>query len=174
MSAHSHTHGSAAARNKTRLAWALGLTLAFMVAEVVAGLLTGSLALLADAAHMLTDAGGLLLALVAIRFGEKPATPQKTYGYARFEILAALANAVVLLVVAVFILYEAYHRFLDPPKVIAGPMLIVAVLGLGVRPTAHGLALQGPLLAAGLGAILWLALKRLRGRAREGCNGPAI
>ena len=133
MSAHSHTHGSAAARNKTRLAWALGLTLGFMGAEVVAGFLTGSLALLADAAHMLTDAGGLLLALVAIRFGEKPATPQKTYGYARFEILAALANAVVLLLVTIFILYEAYHRFLDPPKVIAGPMLVVAVIGLGVN-----------------------------------------
>lgn len=133
MSTHAHSHGSAAARNKKGLAWALGLTLVFMVAEVVTGFLTGSLALLADAAHMLTDAGGLLLALVAIRFGEKPATPQKTYGYARFEILAALANAVVLLLVTVFILFEAYHRFLDPPKVIATPMLVVAVIGLGVN-----------------------------------------
>lgn len=133
VSPHSHTNGSAASRNKTRLAWALGLTLTYMLAEVVAGIVTGSLALLADAAHMLTDAGGLLLALVAIRFGEKPATPRKTYGYARFEILAALANAVVLLVVTIFILYEAYERFLDPPQVIAGPMLIVAVIGLGVN-----------------------------------------
>jgi cobalt-zinc-cadmium efflux system protein len=133
VSAHSHAHGSAASRNKTALAWAFALTLAFMVAEVVAGFLTGSLALLADAAHMLTDAGGLLLALVAIRFGEKPATPQKTYGYARFEILAALCNALVLLFVTAYIFYEAYRRFLDPPRVIAGPMLVVAVIGFGVN-----------------------------------------
>lgn len=136
-------HGSAAGRSKNRLTWALGLTLVFMVAEAVAGFFTGSLALLADAAHMLTDAGGLLLALVAIRFGEKPATPQKTYGYARFEILAALANAVVLLFVTVFILYEAYHRFLDPPKVIALPMLVVAVIGLCVNLTSMRLLAHG-------------------------------
>ncbi len=97
-----------------------------MAAEVVGGLLTGSLALLADAAHMLTDAGGLALALLAIRFGERPATPQRTYGYLRAEVLSALANAVVLLVLTIYILYEAYRRFVDPPEVIGGPMLAVA------------------------------------------------
>lgn len=125
--------GSAAGQYRGRLVWALGLTLTYMVAEVVGGLLTGSLALLADAAHMLTDAGGLALALVAIRFGERPATPQRTYGYLRAEVLSALANAVVLLVLTVYILYEAYRRFLDPPEVIGGPMLAVAAVGLIVN-----------------------------------------
>ncbi|MFC7693958.1 cation diffusion facilitator family transporter [Paeniroseomonas aquatica] len=97
------------------------------------GLITGSLALLADAAHMMTDAGGLALALMAIRFGERPATPQRTYGYLRAEILSALANAVVLLVLTIYILYEAYRRFVDPPEVLGWPMLLVAAVGLAVN-----------------------------------------
>lgn len=125
--------GSAAGRHRGRLVWALVLTLTYMTAEVIGGLATGSLALLADAAHMLTDAGGLGLALFAIRFAERPATPQKTYGYLRTEILAALANAVVLLVLTIYILYEAYRRFVDPPEVIGGPMLAVAAVGLVVN-----------------------------------------
>ena len=115
------------------MAWALGLTLTYMAVEVAGGLITGSLALLADAAHMLTDAGGLALALLAIRFGERPATPQRTYGYLRAEILAALANAVVLLLLTVYILYEAYQRFVDPPEVLGWPMLLVASAGLAVN-----------------------------------------
>jgi cobalt-zinc-cadmium efflux system protein len=125
--------GTAGGKHKSRLAIALGLTTTFMVAEVVGGLWTGSLALLADAAHMLTDAGGLALALIAIRFAERPATPQATYGYVRAEVLSALANAVVLLLLTVYILYEAYKRFLDPPEIIGGPMLVVAVIGLIVN-----------------------------------------
>lgn len=132
-----HSHGggagTAAGRHKSRLLAAFGLTCAFMLAEVIGGLWTGSLALLADAAHMLTDAGGLALALVAIRFAEKPATPQRTYGYVRMEILSALANAVVLLLLTVYILYEAYDRFLEPPPILGGPMLAVAVVGLIVN-----------------------------------------
>lgn len=134
-----HDHGaavlgrSAAGRHKSRLVWALGLTLTYMVAEVIGGLITGSLALLADAAHMLTDAGGLALALFAIRFAERPATPQKTYGYLRAEILSALANAVVLLILTVYILYEAYQRFIDPPEILGWPMLLVAAVGLVVN-----------------------------------------
>lgn len=104
-----------------------------MAVEVVGGLWTGSLALLADAAHMLTDAGGLGLALLAVRFAERAATPQKTYGYVRTEVLSALANAVVLLLLTVYILYEAYQRFLDPPAITPGPMLVVAVVGLLVN-----------------------------------------
>ena len=127
------TTGSAAAGHKKRMTWALGLTLAYMAVEVAGGLITGSLALLADAAHMLTDAGGLALALLAIRFGERPATPQRTYGYLRAEILAALANAVVLLLLTIYILYEAYQRFVDPPAVLGWPMLLVASVGLGVN-----------------------------------------
>ncbi|WP_441277237.1 cation diffusion facilitator family transporter [Tardiphaga sp. 172_B4_N1_3] len=125
--------GTAAAQHADRLAWALGLTTAYMVAEVVGGLVTGSLALLADAAHMLTDVGGLALALLAIRFAAKEATPQRTYGYLRMEVLSALANAVVLLLLTAYILYEAYQRFLAPPEVLGGPMLIVATIGLIVN-----------------------------------------
>lgn len=134
---HSHgatpPSGTAAGRHKTRLMGALALTTLFMAVEVVGGLWTGSLALLADAAHMLTDAGGLALALLAIRFGERPATPQKTYGYVRMEVLSALANAAVLLLLTFYILYEAYQRFLNPPEILSGPMLAVAIVGLVVN-----------------------------------------
>jgi cobalt-zinc-cadmium efflux system protein len=104
-----------------------------MVAEVVGGLVTGSLALLADAAHMMTDVGGLALALLAIRFAEREATPQRTYGYLRMEVLSALTNAVVLLLLTVYILYEAYQRFQAPPEIRSGPMLVVAAIGLVVN-----------------------------------------
>lgn len=130
---HTHGAGTAGGRNKGRLKGALGLTAGFMVVEAVGGLLTGSLALIADAAHMMTDAGGLALALMAIRFAERPATPEKTYGYVRMEILSALLNAVVLLVVTIFILYEAIDRFINPPPILAGPMLAVALVGLAVN-----------------------------------------
>ncbi len=123
---HGHSHGggipsgSAAARNKGRLAWALGLTLTYMLAEVVGGLLTGSLALLADAAHMVTDAGGLALALLAIHYAAKAPTAGKSFGYMRFEILAALANAVVLLGVTAYILYEPTGASWSRPRSSAG------------------------------------------------------
>lgn len=135
--------GSAAGRHRSRLAWALALTLTYMTAEVVGGVVTGSLALLADAAHMLTDAGGLALALFAIRFAQRPATPQKTYGYLRTEILAALLNAVVLLLLTVYILYEAYNRFISPPEVLGGPMLAVASIGLVVNLISMRLLARG-------------------------------
>jgi len=143
-----HAHGkgavgSASGRHRKPLAYALGLTLASMVAEVVGGLITGSLALLADAAHMLTDAGGLALALLAVRFAERPATPQKTYGYLRAEILSALANAVVLLVVSIYILYEAYQRIISPPDILSGPMLAVAMVGLLVNLVSMRLLAAG-------------------------------
>ncbi len=96
--------GTAAAKHANRLRWALALTGTYMIAEVVGALVTGSLALLADAAHMLTDVGGLALALLAIRFAAREATPQLTYGYLRTEVLSALTNAVVLLLLTVYIL----------------------------------------------------------------------
>ena len=130
---HTHGGGTAGGRHKGKLKGALALTAGFMVVEAVGGWLTGSLALVADAAHMLTDAGGLALALIAIRFAERAATPQKTYGYVRLEILAALLNAVVLMLLTIFILYEAVDRFLNPPPVLAGPMLAVALVGLAVN-----------------------------------------
>jgi cobalt-zinc-cadmium efflux system protein len=114
-----------------------------MVAEVVGGLVTGSLALLADAAHMLTDVGGLALALMAIRFAAREATPQRTHGYLRMKVLSALTNAVVLLLLTVYILYEAYQRFVSPPEVLSGPMLIVAAIGLVVNLTSMRLLAGG-------------------------------
>lgn len=125
--------GTAAAKHANRLRWALALTGTYMIAEVVGGLVTGSLALLADAAHMLTDVGGLALALLAIRFAARKATPQLTYGYLRTEVLSALTNALVLLLLTVYILYEAYQRFLAPPEILSTPMLIVAAIGLVVN-----------------------------------------
>ena len=147
-----HTHAAplpkgatptAAGKHKRRLQGALGLTAGLMVVEGIGAWATGSLALLADAAHMLTDAGGLALALVAIQFSERPATPAKTYGYARTEVLAALANAVVLLLLAGYILLEAYHRFVDPPQITGWPMLAVASVGLVVNLISMRLLMAG-------------------------------
>ena len=129
---HGHTVSSGS-RNKKSLVLVLSFSSLYLVVEVVGGLLTGSLALLADAAHMLTDVGGLALALIAIKLGERQANPRKTYGYYRAEILAALTNAVVLLAISIYVLYEAYLRFLNPPEVKSGSMLIVASIGLIVN-----------------------------------------
>ncbi|MBV9358174.1 MAG: cation transporter [Chloroflexi bacterium] len=127
-----HEHQPASAGSEGRLLAVLGLTLAYLVAQVVGGLLTGSLALLADAGHMLTDAFGLGMAVAALRFARRPATSTNTYGFYRTEILAALANGVVLLLVAAFILVEAWSRLRDPSEVKALPMLVVALGGLAV------------------------------------------
>jgi cobalt-zinc-cadmium efflux system protein len=124
---------SVTAKNRRSLWIVFGLTFTYFLVEVVGGLLTNSLALLADAAHMLTDVGGLGLALFAAWMSTKPATPQRTYGYYRVEILAALANAVVLFLMAFFILFEAYHRFREPPEVSSLLMMAVAAVGLVVN-----------------------------------------
>ena len=124
------THG---ARHKRGLRAAFALTSAFLIIEAGVGLWTGSLSLLADAAHMLVDAGGLLLSLGAVWFAERPAPPEKTYGYYRVEILAALVNGVVLCLLAVGILVKAYERLWHPQPVPGGPILAVAVVGLGVN-----------------------------------------
>jgi cobalt-zinc-cadmium efflux system protein len=125
-----HTHGSL---HKRRLLAVFVLTTGFLVIEAAVGLWTGSLSLLADATHMLVDAGGILLSLLAVWFAERPATPAKTYGYYRVEILAALVNGVVLCVMAVAILVATYERMWQPPVVPGGPILAVAVLGLAVN-----------------------------------------
>lgn len=129
---HGHSH-TPAGKNKKRLAIVLALTTAYLIAEVVGGLVTHSLALLADAGHMLTDVAGLGLALLAIQFAERPATPERTYGFYRVEILAALTNAVVLIGISIYILYEAYQRFCNPPEIQSGIMLTVAAVGLVVN-----------------------------------------
>lgn len=111
----------------------LFLTSGYLAAEVIGGLLTNSLALLADAGHMLTDVGGLALALFAISYTRKPATPQRTYGFYRMEILASLANSVVLILLSIYIFYEAYRRFFEPPEIQSFSMTIVAAIGLAVN-----------------------------------------
>ena len=111
-----------------------GLTCAFLGVEVVAGFLTGSLSLLADAGHMLTDVAGLVLALAAMKLAERPPSPRRTYGYHRAEILAALTNGLVLLAVAAYILAEAWERFRSPQPVASVPVLAVAAVGLVGQP----------------------------------------
>lgn len=129
----SGNHASAGYQNKKNLVTVLVLTGSYLVAEVIGGIVTKSLALLADAGHMLTDVGGLALALFAINLTQRKASPQKTYGYYRAEILAALANAVVLIGISFYILYEAYQRFRNPPEVSSKIMLVVAAIGLVVN-----------------------------------------
>ena len=108
-------HAHRTTGNERALWWAFGLTGSFLIAEVVGGLLSGSLALISDAAHMFTDTAGLAIALAAIRIGKRPADGRRTFGYYRFEILAATFNAVLLLLVAFYILIEAYGRRQQPP-----------------------------------------------------------
>lgn len=124
---------SASSRHKKNLLIVLALSGTYLIAEVIGGIATKSLALLADAAHMLTDVVGLLLAFIAIKIGERKASPKKTFGYYRTEILAAVINAVVLLGISIFVLYEAFQRFKNPPEVQSGSMMIVAGIGLVVN-----------------------------------------
>jgi cobalt-zinc-cadmium efflux system protein len=124
------------ARNRRVLAIVLGLTLAFTAVEVVGGVLTGSLALLADAVHMLSDNLALTLALVAVWLAGRPSTPERSFGYQRAEILAALANGVILVALAIWIFIAAWGRLTDPPEVLAGWVALVAVVGLAVNLAA--------------------------------------
>jgi len=133
MSAHPHHAETAASAGSRRLAVVLGLVVVFLIVEVVGGLLTNSLALLADAGHMATDAAGLLLALLAIWIARRPATPDRSFGYYRVEIFAAVVNAVILFGVAAVILVEAISRFAAPPEVAGPPMLAIAAVGLVVN-----------------------------------------
>ena len=129
MTNHSEAgHGTAMGRNRLKIVLAIVATI--MVAEVIGGILSNSLALLGDAGHMLVDALALGLSLFAITIAVRPATESKTYGYHRVEIMAALANGILLALVSIYIFYEAYQRFLEPPVVHAPLMLLVASIGL--------------------------------------------
>lgn len=155
---HSHaggqTHSHGAGANKRALWLVLALTGTYMVAEVVGGLITGSLALLADAAHMLPDNIALALALFAFWLSAKPATPNKSFGYKRAEILAALFNGITIVAISLWIFYEAYQRLQDPPEILGGWLMVVAVVGLLVnlagmfiltRSAGENLNMQGAL-----------------------------
>jgi cobalt-zinc-cadmium efflux system protein len=146
-----HSHGESSRRVLSK---ALAITATYTVAEVIGGLITGSLALLADAGHMLSDNFSLGLALFAFWLSAKPPTPERSFGYKRAEILAALFNGVTLVAISIWIFYEAYRRFQDPPEILGGWMLTVAVMGLFVnvaaawvltRSEAESLNLQGAL-----------------------------
>jgi len=126
-----HALGRDSAR--VRLTWVLVITGVFMVAELVGGLVSHSLALLADAGHMFTDVGALALSVFALRLSQRPPTARRTFGYVRFEILAALVNGATLLVIAGLIIVEAWRRLRSPVEIDGGVMLVVAVLGLGVN-----------------------------------------
>jgi cobalt-zinc-cadmium efflux system protein len=143
----SHDHAVSAragARHRGKLVFVFVLVVVFMVVEIVAGVLTNSLALLSDAGHMATDAIGLGMALAAIVAANRAGRDgQHTYGLYRLEILAALANAVLLFAVAGYVLYEALRRLADPPQVLSGPMLVVAVLGLIVNLVGWQLLREG-------------------------------
>ena len=134
--AHAHDHGREGTRRA--LAITLALTSAFLIAEVAGGILTGSLALLADAAHMLSDSFSLGIALFAVWLAQRPATPQRTFGLKRAEILAALANGVTLVAISIWLFVEAIRRLDDPGEILGGWMLAVAVVGLIVNAVAIG------------------------------------
>ncbi len=139
-----HSHDArAAGRHRGRLTAVLAITLVVLVVQVAGGVLSGSLALLADAGHVLTDAAGVGLALLAANFAARPATPERTFGYQRAEVLAATANAVLLLVVAVNVLIEVGRRATGPPSVDAPTMLVVALLGLVGNAASLALLTRG-------------------------------
>jgi len=128
-----HDHGSAAAGHRGRLVAVLALSLTILVVEVIGSAVANSLALLADAGHVLTDVLGIALALVAIWFAQRPATSGRTFGYLRLEILAAVTNAFLLFAMAAVVLFEAWQRLSEPPEIASGLMLAFALVGLAAN-----------------------------------------
>ena len=139
---HEHSHVTADS-NERALWFALWLTTGFLVAEIIGGIVTNSLALISDAAHMFTDTAALAIALAAIRIGKRPADGRRTFGYYRFEILAAAFNARLLFCVAIYILYEAYQRLRSPPEISSIGMMVVAAIGLAVNLISMRLLTSG-------------------------------
>ncbi|RYJ21100.1 cobalt-zinc-cadmium resistance protein CzcD [Streptomyces sp. L-9-10] len=145
---HGHTHGgppagTATAAYRGRLRIALAITVSVMVVEIIGGIASDSLALFADAAHMATDAVGLGMALLAIHFAARPADETRTFGFARAEILAALANCLLLLGVGGFLLYEAIERFIVPPETKGGLTIIFALVGMAANMVSLSLLTRG-------------------------------
>jgi cobalt-zinc-cadmium efflux system protein len=134
MHDHQHDHSVAVNQdNKIRVLWAMILTFGFMFAEVIGGLISGSLALLADAGHMFSDGLALLLSWLAFKYSDKQADEARSFGWHRFQILAAFVNGLSLLLIAVWIVVEAIQRFMEPVSVMATPMMEIAVLGLVIN-----------------------------------------
>ncbi|WNS77908.1 cation diffusion facilitator family transporter [Domibacillus sp. DTU_2020_1001157_1_SI_ALB_TIR_016] len=137
---HGHHHGGS---NKTALKWSFLLITSYMIIEVIGGFLTNSLALLSDAGHMLSDAAALGLSYAAMTLGQKAASSRKTFGYKRFEILAAFLNGLTLMVISLYIFFEAYERITNPPEVMSSGMLIISTLGLIVNIAAAFILMKG-------------------------------
>ncbi|WP_147535978.1 cation diffusion facilitator family transporter [Bacillus marasmi] len=140
---HGHSHGHSHTGNKKALFSSFLLITAFMVVEVIGGFLTNSLALLSDAGHMLSDSVALGLSFFAIKLGERKATENKTYGYKRFEIIAAALNGLTLIGISLYIFIEAYHRFFNPPVINSMGMLTISVIGLLVNIIAAWILMKG-------------------------------
>lgn len=137
---HDHSHGHN--QNKKALLISFLFIFTFMIVEVIGGIVTNSLALLSDAGHMLSDAAALGLSLAAFYIGEKSSDKGKTYGYKRFEILAAFINGITLILVSLYIFWEAYHRFIDTPMVSPG-MMVIAIIGLVVNIIVAWILMRG-------------------------------
>jgi cobalt-zinc-cadmium efflux system protein len=144
---HSHDHGHGhhhhGSNNKQALKWSFFLIAGFMIVEVIGGLWTNSLALLSDAGHMLSDAAALGLSFLALTMGQRKATHSKTFGYKRFEILAAFLNGITLILISLYIFWEAYQRIVDPPEVVSSGMLIISFIGLLVNIAAAYILMKG-------------------------------
>lgn len=143
-SGHDHDHTPKVTRdNERKILLSFCLIFPFMIVEVIGGLMSGSLALLADAGHMLTDALALALAYLAFRFGRRMADSRRTFGYLRFEVVAGFVNAVTLFGIVIWIVYEAWSRFQNPSPILAGPMLAVAVVGLLINVLVFWILTRG-------------------------------
>ncbi|MEW4369662.1 cation diffusion facilitator family transporter [Paenibacillus kandeliae] len=140
---HGHGHSHAHTTNKKSLTIAFFLIAAFMIVEVIGGLMTNSLALLSDAGHMLSDAAALGLSLLAMIWGQRQANRDKSYGYKRFEVLAAFLNGIALTVISIYIFWEAFERFGNPPGVASSGMLLIAIIGLLVNIAAAFVLMRG-------------------------------
>lgn len=138
-----HDHNHAHTLNKKILLWSFVIITAYMVIEVVGGILTNSLALMADAGHMLSDAVSLAIALAAFKLGEKQANAHKTFGYKRFEVLAAALNGLTLIAISLYIFYEAIERFTNPPEIASTGMLIISSVGLAINVFVAWLMMHG-------------------------------
>lgn len=139
---HDHGHPHHHTDNVRVLFWSFIAIFTFMIVEAIGGFFTNSLALLSDAGHMLSDAAALGLSLLAFKIGERKASQDKTYGYKRFEIIAAFINGVTLIVISLYIFYEAFHRFLAPPNV-SSSMMIIACIGLVVNIIVAWMLMRG-------------------------------
>ncbi|MDE5055136.1 cation diffusion facilitator family transporter [Niallia taxi] len=140
---HDHNHNHAAGSNKRVLLISFSIITLYMVIEAIGGVVTNSLALLSDAGHMLSDSISLLIALIAFKLAEKTANPNKTFGYKRFEIIAAVINGVTLIVISLYIFYEAIKRFANPPEVATSGMLIISIIGLLINILVAWIMMRG-------------------------------